>query len=97
MDPSPLLAAEDPLGTVPFWTGLALILVGLVLVALGSRGSWLAALGGGAMMGGGVAVLITGTAWAPFGPTTPWLFLGAGVIIGLLAGAVGWRSPGRGG
>jgi hypothetical protein len=85
-------AAGDPIAEVPFWSGLAFILVGLVLLALGSRGVWLAAVAGGLMLGAGAAMVLGGLAMAPLGDATMLGSLVAGLALGIVAGWMGWRA-----
>jgi hypothetical protein len=85
-------AAGDPLAEVPFWSGLAFVLVGLVLIALGSRGLWLAAVAGGLMLGAGAAMVLGGLAIAPLGDATMLGSVAAGLAVGIVAGWIGWRA-----
>jgi hypothetical protein len=76
-----------PMSTLPFLVALALMLVGVVLLAVGARGRWLAALAGGLLLGLGSVVLMVIYAVLPFGAVTPPVV----TVLGLLAGAgAGW-------
>jgi hypothetical protein len=79
----------DPLTTLPFTLSLALLLVGLVLLAVAARGRWLAAIFGGLMIGFGIAMLLVSYAALPFAQATPYLAIGGGMLIALAAGAYG--------
>lgn len=77
----------DPVGTLPFLVALALVLVGVVLLAVGVRGRWLPAMAGGLMLGLGSTVLLVIFAVLPMGAATP----AAVNVLGLLTGAgAGW-------
>jgi hypothetical protein len=77
----------DPMSTLPFLVALALLLMGVVLLAVGARGHWLAALAGGLLLGVGSVLLMVIYAVLPFGAETPPLI----TLLGLLAGAgAGW-------
>ena len=79
----------DPLSTVPFSVGLALVLVGLVLLAVGARGGWLPGIGGGVLLGVGSAILLVLYATLPLGELTPWGLVAAGIVVGIGAGWYG--------
>jgi hypothetical protein len=81
--------AGDPFGTVPFWIALALILVGIVLIALGLRGSLAAGIFGGIFLGVGLALMLVITSILPLGAATPLAVMGLGLLIGIAAGWVG--------
>jgi hypothetical protein len=77
----------DPISTLPFLVALALLLVGVVLMAVGARGRWLSTLAGGLLLGLGSVVLMVIYAVLPFGAATPPLV----AVLGLLTGAgAGW-------
>jgi hypothetical protein len=86
----------DPVGTVPFFLALALVVLGAVLIAVGARGGWLPALVGGLLFGIGVAMLLVGFSTLPIGSLT----VAGSVVLGLLIGALSaWlgrsrRAPG---
>ncbi|MGH2456714.1 MAG: hypothetical protein ACRDHD_10720 [Candidatus Limnocylindria bacterium] len=80
-----LKLAGDPIGTIPFLAGLALAVVGLVLLAVGTRGRWLAGSVGGLLLGVGAAVLLISFATLPLGAATPVIVLAAGLLLGVLA------------
>lgn len=79
----------DSVATLPFTLSLALLLVGLVLVAVAARGRWLAGIFGGLMLGVGVAMLLVSYALLPLAQATPYVAIGAGLLIGLAAGGYG--------
>jgi hypothetical protein len=86
----------DPVGTVPFFVALALVVLGAILIAVGARGGWLPALVGGLLFGIGVAMLLVGFSTLPVGSLT----VAASIVLGLLIGALAaWlgrsrRAPG---
>jgi hypothetical protein len=89
----------DPTTTLPFTLSMALLLVGLVLLAVAARGGrWPAAIFGGLMLGLASAVLLVSYALLPLAQSTPYLALVAGVLVGLAAGGYGSfqsrRTPG---
>jgi hypothetical protein len=91
--------AGDPVGTVPFLVSLAMWLVGAALLAVGARGHWLTAVGGGVLVGLGSAMLLVLFSTLPFGDLTPGVVMAAGVLAGLVAGwygrILGGRTRGR--
>jgi hypothetical protein len=87
--------AGDPVGTVPFLVSLAMWLVGAALLAVGARGHWLTAVGGGVLVGLGSAVLLVLFSTLPFGALTPGVVMAAGVLLGLVAGWYGRILAGR--
>jgi hypothetical protein len=90
-----VMVLGDAASTVPFSVGLALLLLGLVLVAVGARGGWWAALAGGLLLGLGMAMLLVTFALMPLGAATPGVAIAAGLLVGALAGAYGWRHRGN--
>ena len=72
----------DPLATIPFWAGIVILLVGLLLAWYGWRGSWPGAVVGGLLFGLGAAILLVTLAFLPLGSITPL----ATVVVGLLLG-----------
>jgi hypothetical protein len=76
----------DPVGTVPFFLALALVVIGAIMIALGGgRGSWLLGLVGGFLFGLGVAMLLIGFSIMPIGSPTVAATLALGLLIGALA------------
>jgi hypothetical protein len=79
----------DPMSTVPFLVALALVLVGVVLLAVGARGRWLPAVGGGLLLGLGGTVHLVIYGVLPFGAATPPIVTVLGLLIGVGAGWFG--------
>jgi hypothetical protein len=79
----------DPVSTLPFLVALALVLVGVVLLAVGARGRWLPALAGGLLLGLGSTVLLVIYAVLPFGAATPPVITVLGVLTGVGVGGLG--------
>ena len=82
----------DPLSTMPFTVSLALLLIGLVLLAVGARGRWLPAVLGGLLAGTGAAILSVIYAALPLGEATPAAMLAFGGLVGVAAGWYGSRQ-----
>lgn len=89
--------AGDPVGTVPFFLALALVVMGAILIAVGARGGWLPALVGGLLFGVGVAMLLVGFSTLPIGSLTVAGSVALGLLIGALAAGLGRsrRAPGQ--
>lgn len=73
----------DPVGTVPFWTGLGLLGVGVLLLAWGLQGHRIGGIVGGLLAGLGAAVLLIIFAALPLGGITPPVVAGLGLILGI--------------
>jgi hypothetical protein len=89
----------DPMSTMPFLVALALVLLGVVLLAVGARGGWPPAMVGGLLLGLGSTLLLVIYGVLPLGAALPPVV----TVLGLLAGLVtGWfgrrqlRRPGGG-
>jgi hypothetical protein len=74
----------DPVGTVPFFVGLALLGLGALLLALGVRGNAFLALVGGVLAGLGAAIEFVIFSVVPAGENTVTVV----VLVGLAGGAV---------
>jgi hypothetical protein len=79
----------DPMSTLPFLVALALLLVGVVLLAVGLRGRWLPATAGGLLLGLGSMVMLVIYAALPLGETTPLAVTMLGLVMGAAAGLFG--------
>jgi hypothetical protein len=94
-----LQVVGDPTGTIPFIAAVALWLVGAVLLAVGARGHWLPAIGGGLLVGLSSALLLVQLATLPFAEATPGVVAVGGLLLGLLAvvygRAIGARRAAR--
>jgi hypothetical protein len=75
--------AGDPVGTVPFFVGLGLLIIGALLVVGAIAGSALAGFIGGIVLGLGAAVMLVIYSVALFGEFTPLTALAAGLIAGV--------------
>lgn len=75
----------DAFGTIPFWIGLVLVVLGLLMLWRGYLGSVALAVVGGILLGLGGAVLLTIYALMPVGQWTPLAALLAGLAIGIAA------------
>lgn len=75
----------DPIGTVPFFVSLLLLVLGAILIALGGgQGSWLLGLLGGLLFGVGLAGLLILFGALPLGSIT----VPGTIVLGLLIGGV---------
>jgi hypothetical protein len=84
----------DPAGTVPFWLGLVLLLLGILLEIRGVRGHRISAVVGGLFIGLGAAILLVIYSAMPLAEYTPAVALGLGLLLGILI-AVLARRRGR--
>jgi hypothetical protein len=86
----------EPVGTVPFYLAIALILIGAVLIAIAGRGGWVPGLLGGLLLGMGVSGLLVGLSTLPLGSLTVPIMILLGLLIGVLAAWLGRsrRAPG---
>jgi hypothetical protein len=85
----------NPMSTLPFLVALALLLVGVVLLAVGARGRWLPALAGGLLLGLGSMVLLVIYAVLPLAAATPPVVTLLGLLTGAGAGWLGRVQMGR--
>lgn len=85
--------AGDPVGTVPFFLALGLIVLGAIMIGLGgARGSWILALLGGLLFGFGLALLLVMFSTLPLGSLT----VAAALVLGLAIGALAaWTGRSR--
>jgi hypothetical protein len=80
----------DPIGTLPFFAGLVLAILGIVLLAWAvGRGSLLGGVAGGLIASLGVATLLVIFSALPLGAATPLAVLAIGIVVGLACGLVG--------
>ena len=85
----------NPIGTLPFFIGLGLLVLGLALVARGAMGHALTAVFGGVLTGLGLAVLLVISSTLLLAEQTPLAALGAGVLLGIVAALIGRRRTRR--
>ncbi|MFI5226066.1 MAG: hypothetical protein ACHQ3P_05270 [Candidatus Limnocylindrales bacterium] len=76
--------AGDPVGTIPFFVGVALLVVGIVLAALAIGGSVVAGLLAGIVLGIAAAILLVIYSIVPLGAITPLIVLGVGLILSVV-------------
>ena len=79
-----LKLAGDPVGTLPFFVGVALLVLGVVLAALAIGGSVIAGLFAGIVLGLAVAILLVIFSIVPLGAVTPLAVLGVGVVLSVV-------------
>jgi hypothetical protein len=88
--------AGDPVGTIPFFVGLALLIVGAILAVVGiAAASAVAGFLGGIVLGLGAAVMLVIYSVALLGEFTPLAALAAGLILGIALVFVA-RARGKG-
>jgi hypothetical protein len=76
-------------GEVAFVAALGLALLGVVLLAVGARGSWPAGIGGGVMLGAAAAFAMLAMRMQPLGAQSPAVALLLGALLGVAAGFAG--------
>jgi hypothetical protein len=81
----------DPVGTVPFFAGLALLGVGLALLAFGLRNHPLLAILGGLLAGAGAAVEFVIFSALPAAENTPLVVVLVGLAGGVVVAIIGRR------
>ncbi len=80
----------DPVSTVPFYVGMVLAIIGLVLLAWAvARGSIVAGVGGGLLTGLALATLLVIFSSLPLGASTPLAILAIGIVVGVACWLVG--------
>ncbi len=86
--------AGDPVGTIPFFGGIGVLVVGLLMLAFGSRGHTITAVIGGILTGLGGATMLIIYSTLPLGQQTPLALLLIGLAVGLVIGILGRRGRG---
>lgn len=76
----------DVLESVPFFVAAGLTIVGLLLLISAASGAWLAGILGGLVAGAAAVVWAVIAGVFPFGEFSPWAFLAAATLLGLLFG-----------
>ncbi|HYC07377.1 MAG TPA: hypothetical protein VEG29_05580, partial [Candidatus Binatia bacterium] len=79
-----LKLAGDPVGTIPFFVGVALLVLGVVLAALAIGGSMVAGLLAGIVLGLAAAILLVIFSVVPLGAVTPLVVLGVGIVLSVI-------------
>ncbi len=82
----------DPIGTIPFWFGLGLVLLGAAGLARGVRGHPVMAIAGGILAGFGIATLAVIYSSLPLGSLTPIVALILGVAAGVVIAGLARRG-----
>ena len=85
----------DPIGTIPFFGGLGLLIVGIAMLAIGARGHLFTSIFGGIFTGLGATTMLVIYSALPIGESTPLVILLAGVVLGLAVGLLGRRGGGE--
>jgi hypothetical protein len=91
MLPTPLRGG-DPIGTLPFWAGVILFVLGGAMLWGAFRGSWWMAIVGGFLFGLGAAVLLIVLAVLLLGGWTPIAAIVLGIVIGIVLRVLGGRA-----
>jgi hypothetical protein len=78
----------DPFGTIGFWVGAVLLLLGLLGLWTGFRRSSIVAVVGGFFLGLGAAAMLIIYAAMPVGEWTPLSAVGAGLVLGIVVGVM---------
>lgn len=86
-----MILPGNPIGTVPFWAGLILLLLGAAMLWGAWRGSWWMAIVGGFSFGLGAAVLFIVLAVLLLGAWTPVASMGIGIVVGVILRVIGGR------
>lgn len=84
----------DPIGTVPFFVAAGVLIVGLGLLAVGSRGHTFTSIAGGLLSGLGLASLLVLFSTLPLGVPTPIAVLLVGLAVGVIIGLLARRGGG---
>jgi hypothetical protein len=79
----------DPIGTIPFWIFLVLVVLGLLLLFMGFRGSAAWAIIGGLLLGLGGALGVIIFAMMLVGSWTPLAAIGVGLVLGIVVAVIG--------
>jgi hypothetical protein len=82
----------DPIGTIPFWFGLGLTLLGAAGLARGARGHLATAIAGGILAGFGIATLAVIYSSLPLGSLTPIVALILGIAAGIVIAGLARRG-----
>jgi len=85
----------DPLGTIPFFVALGVLVLGLLMLGFGFRGHAVSAILGGILTGLGAAAMLVLYSTLPLGLPTPIVVLLLGAILGVLTAVLGRRSRGN--
>lgn len=81
----------DPTGTLPFWLGLILIVLGTLLEIRGLRGHKISAVTGGLLIGIGAGIMLVIYSAMLLAEYTPWAAIGLGLVLGILIALIGRR------
>ena len=82
----------DPVGTIPFFVALLVLLAGLALLVAGARGHAITAVFGGLLTGLGTATLLVLFSTLPLGSPTPIIVLLLGLVLGIAVAVIGRRA-----
>ena len=85
----------DPTGTIPWFLGIALVILGALGLAAGTRGHVVSSILGGFGLGLGLDLLLISYASVPFGAQTPIIVLALITAIGVAIGLLGRRARRR--
>lgn len=85
----------DPIGTIPFFGGVGILILGLIMLAIGSQGHLITAIVGGILAGVGGATLLVLYSTLPFAELTPLIVLLLGLLVGVVIGLIARRGTGN--
>jgi hypothetical protein len=85
----------DPAGTIPWFLGIVLVILGALGLAAGARGYVTTSILGGFALGLGLDLLLISYAAVPFGAQTPIVVLALMTAIGVAIGLIGRRARRR--
>jgi len=84
----------DPVGTIPFFGGLGVLILGIVMLAFGARGHTITAILGGIVTALGATTMLVIYSALPIGEQTPLVVLLVGLLLGIAVGFLGRRGGG---
>ena len=82
----------DPVGTIPFFGGLGVLILGIVMLAFGARGHTITAILGGIVTALGATTILVIYSALPIGEQTPLVVLLVGLLLGIAVGLLGRRG-----
>jgi hypothetical protein len=82
----------DPVGTIPFFGGIVVLIVGVLLLVFGARGHLISAIVGGILTSLGATTMLVIYSALPVAELTPLAVLLLGLIVGIAVGLLGRRA-----
>ncbi len=84
--------AGDPVGTIPFFGGIGVLILGVLLLVFGARGHLISAIVGGILTSLGATTMLVIYSALPVAELTPLAVLLLGLIVGIAVGLLGRRA-----